>query len=67
MRSIAAEFNLPVSTSGSNFQRLAEGDDARKSEPEDEGALVLCSFFWEHRSLRSEADSQEQTPEHGRL
>ena len=62
MRSIAAEFNLPVSTSGWNFQRLAEGDDARKSEPEDEGALVLCPFFWEHRSLRSEADSQEQTP-----
>ena len=30
MRSIAAEFNLPVSTSGSNFQRLAEEDGDRK-------------------------------------
>src|SRR6516162_1172025 len=62
MRSIAAEFNLPVSTSGWNFQRLAEEDDSRKSEPEDEGALVLCPFFWEHHSFRPEADYQGQIP-----
>jgi hypothetical protein len=62
MRSIAGEFNLPVSTSGWNFQRLAEGDGALKSEPEDEGALVLCPFFWEHRSFRPEADYQGQIP-----
>src|SRR5262249_20158817 len=52
----------PVSTSRCDFQRLAEEDDARKSEPEDEGALVLCPFFWEHQSLRPEADYQEQIP-----
>jgi WD40 repeat protein len=62
MGSIAAQFNLPVSTSRWNFQRLAEEDDARKSEPEDEGALVLCPFFWEHQSFRPEADYQEQIP-----
>ncbi len=62
MRSIAAEFNLPVSTSGWNFQRLAEEDDSRKSEPRDEGALVLCPFFSEHQSFRPEADYQGQIP-----
>src|SRR5499426_3725672 len=35
MRSIAGEFNVPVSTSRWNFQRLAEEDDSRKSESED--------------------------------
>jgi|SRR5271166_909093 len=62
MRSIAAEFNLPVSTSGWNLQRLAEEDDSLKSEPEDEGALVLCPFFWEHQSFRPDADYQGQIP-----
>jgi hypothetical protein len=62
MRSIAAEFNLPVSTSGWNLQRLAEEDDSLQSEPEDEGALVLCPFFWEHQSFRPDADYQGQIP-----
>jgi WD40 repeat protein/serine/threonine protein kinase len=62
MRSVAAEFNLPVSTSRSNFQRLAEEDDAQKSELEDEGTLVLCPFFWEYQSFRPEADYQAPIP-----
>jgi serine/threonine protein kinase len=62
MRSIAAEFNLPVGTSSWNFQRLAEEDDILKSEPEDEGALVLCPFFWEHQSFRPQADYRGQMP-----
>jgi hypothetical protein len=62
MGSIAAEFNLPVSNSGWNLQRLAEEDDALKSQPEDEAALVLCPFFWEHRSFRPELDYQGQIP-----
>ena len=62
MRSIAAEFNLPVSIPGWNFQRLAEEDDTLKSEPEDEGALVLCPFFWEYQNFRPEADYQGQIP-----
>jgi len=62
MRSIAGEFNVPVSTSRWNFQRLAEEDDSRKSESEDEGALMLCPFFWEHHSFRREADYQGQIP-----
>jgi serine/threonine protein kinase len=62
MRSIAAEFNLPVGASSWNFQRLAEEDDILKSEPEDQGALVLCPFFWEHQSFRPQADYQGQMP-----
>ena len=62
MRSIAAEFNLPVGTSSWNFQRMAEEDDILKSEPEDQGALVLCPFFWEHQSFRPQADYQGQMP-----
>jgi serine/threonine protein kinase len=62
MHSIAAEFNLPVSTSRSNFLRLAEEDDARKSEQENEGALALCLFFWEYQSFRPEADYLGQIP-----
>jgi WD40 repeat protein/serine/threonine protein kinase len=62
MRSIAAEFNLPVSISGSNFQWLAEEDDTRKSETEDQGALVLCPFFWEYQSFRPDADYRGQIP-----
>src|SRR5262249_2624186 len=61
MGSIAAEFNLPVSTSRSNFQRLAEEDDARQSES-DQGELILCPFFWEYQSFRPEADYQGQFP-----
>jgi len=60
MRSIAGEVNLPVSTSRSNFQRLAQEDDARKSEPDDRGALVLCPFFWEYQSFRPGAEYQGQ-------
>jgi serine/threonine protein kinase len=43
MRSIAAEFDLPVSGSHSNFQRLAEQDSG--SETENHGPLVLCPYF----------------------
>jgi hypothetical protein len=56
MRSIAAEFNLPVSGSCSNFRRLAEEDDDQTSDPENHGALLLCPFFWEYQRFRPEAD-----------
>ena len=53
MRSITTELSLPVSTSRWNFQRLAEEDDSRKSEPEDERTLVLCPFLWDYQSFRT--------------
>ena len=55
MRSIAAEFNLPVRASRSNFRRLAEEDEGLKLEPENQGALVLCPFFWEYQGFQPEA------------
>lgn len=54
VRSIAAELDLPVSDSGSDFQRLVEVD--LHSESEEEGQpkeqehhkLVLCIQFWHY-------------------
>ena len=53
MRSIAAEFNLPVSTSCSIFQRLAEENGASKNdgpkiEPDNQGPLILCPYFLDY-------------------
>jgi WD40 repeat protein/serine/threonine protein kinase len=58
MRSVAAEFNLPVNHSYSNFQRLAE----ENREPESCGALVVCPFFWEYQRIQPDAGSQGQIP-----
>jgi WD40 repeat protein/serine/threonine protein kinase len=63
IRSIAAEFNLPVSASHSNFQCLAEENGEPKTEPEDQGALVLCPFFWEYERLQPDAGYQGQIPD----
>jgi WD40 repeat protein len=62
MRSIAAEFNLPVNCSYSNFQRLAEENRELGAEPESPGALVVCPFFWEHQRIRPDVDYQGQIP-----
>jgi serine/threonine protein kinase len=56
IRSVAAEFNLPISTSDSSFERLAEEDDGPATEPENQGTLILCPYFWEH--LRSQPASR---------
>jgi len=57
MRSIAAEFNLPVSTSRSSFHRLAEEDDARQSES-DQGALILCPYFLDYQKFAMETEAR---------
>jgi len=62
MRSIAAEFNVPVSASFLNCLRLAGEDDGRRSEPENYGTLVLCPFFWEYQRIRPDAGVQAQIP-----
>src|SRR5260370_20953897 len=54
MRSIAGEFNLPVSGSCSNFQRLAEESGEPEADPEHHGALVLCPCFWEYQRIGSD-------------
>src|SRR5271165_1954 len=62
MRSIAAEFNLPVSVSYSIFQRLAEENGAPENgapktepEPDNHSPLVLCLYFLEHQRLQLDA------------
>ena len=60
MRSIAAEFNLPVSDSYFIFQRLAEENDAPengapKTEPDNHSPLVLCPYFLEHQRAQLDA------------
>jgi WD40 repeat protein/serine/threonine protein kinase len=54
IRSIAAEFNLPVNTSCSIFQRLAEENvasknGAPKTEPDNQSPLVLCPYFLDYQ------------------
>src|SRR6516165_4580610 len=55
MRSVATEFNLPVSDSYSIFQRLAEENGEPKTEPDDHSPLVLCPYFFEHQRLQLDA------------
>src|SRR5215831_8365529 len=62
MRSIAAEFNVPVSASFLNCLRLAGEDNGRRSEPENHGTLVLCPFFWDYHRIRPDAGVQAQIP-----
>jgi serine/threonine protein kinase len=62
MRSISGEFNLPVSASHSNFQRLAEESGEPETDPANHGALVLCPCFWEYQRVGSDAGYQGQIP-----
>src|SRR6202162_1095711 len=62
IRSIATEFNLPVSASESNFQRLAEENGESKTEPENQGTLVLCPYFLEYQKFQLDAPYQAQIP-----
>jgi WD40 repeat protein/serine/threonine protein kinase len=67
MRSIAAEFNLPVSASCSIFQRLVEANGgtetgAPKTEPDNDSRLVLCPLFLEYQRLQLDAGYQGPIP-----
>src|SRR5271166_197954 len=72
MRSIAAEFNLPVSDSYAIFQRLAEENGGPenggpenggpKTEPGNHSPLVLCPYFLEHQRLQLDAGYQGAIP-----
>ena len=67
MRSIAAEFNLPVSDPYSIFQRLAEEDGAPKNrepktEPDNHSRLILCPYFLEYQRLQQDARYQGAIP-----
>jgi WD40 repeat protein len=67
MRSIGAEFNLPVSDSYSIFQRLAEENGglengAPKAEPDNHSPLILCPYFLEHQRLQLDASDPRAIP-----
>ena len=62
IRSVAAEFNVPVSAPISNFQRLAEENGESKTESENHGTLILCPYFLEYQRFQSEAGCRGQIP-----
>jgi WD40 repeat protein/serine/threonine protein kinase len=57
IRSIAAEYRVPVSTSQSNFQRLVEENGEPKTDSEDLGLLLLCPYFLEYHRFRPDGDN----------
>ena len=62
IRSVAAEFNVPVSATFSNFQRLAEENGEPETEPENHAPLVLCPYFLEYQRFQSDAGCRGQIP-----
>jgi len=68
IRSVAAEFNLPINVSYSNPLRGSKEEDKNSVEREDfgdESTLVLCPCFWEYPELEGD-DFLEQIPNTGR-
>ena len=55
IRSVAGEFNVPVSVTFSNFQRLAEENGESKTESENHETLILCPYFLEYQRFQSDA------------
>jgi serine/threonine protein kinase len=63
IRSVAANFNLPVSDSYSTFQRLAEDYGGPNTEAcENQGPVVLCPYFLEYQRSGSDAVNQGRIP-----
>jgi WD40 repeat protein/serine/threonine protein kinase len=65
IRSIADEFNVAVSASSSNFQRLAEencGFEEGGLETEYHGKLLLCPYFLEYQRFQPDSGPQGQIP-----
>ena len=59
IRSVAAEFCVPVSVSYSNWLRRQKQEDeitAQRGSPHEESTLLLCPCFWEYQDLKAEQD-----------
>jgi hypothetical protein len=71
MRSIAAEFNLPVNTSSSIFQRLAENGASKNGAPEivpdNQSPLVLCPCFLDYEKPGTEIGYPGTIPNTGQF
>lgn len=61
IRSVAGEFNVPVSVTFSNFQRLAEENGEPETEPENHPPLVLCPYFWNIRGSNRKRDAGDRS------
>jgi hypothetical protein len=63
MRLVAAEFNVPVSVSHAQVQRLAEANDG--SDPQlgaDHGRWMLCPYFWDDQRFGPDTPYPGQVP-----
>jgi AAA ATPase domain len=68
VRSIAAEFDVPVIVSYSNWlrkQSLSNKVIVRDAKGLEEGGLLLCPCFWEYQDFESEQDYREWIPNTG--
>ena len=67
IRSVAAEFCVPVSVSYSNWLRRQKQEDeitAQRGSPQEESTL-LCPCFWEYQDLKAEQEYREHVPNTG--
>jgi hypothetical protein len=68
IRSVAAEFNVPVTVSYSNWlRRLTPSDKATALSVNsiEEGRSLLCPCFWEYQDFKTEKDYRERIPNTG--
>jgi energy-coupling factor transporter ATP-binding protein EcfA2 len=68
IRSIAAESNVPVTVSYSNWlRRLSPSDKvaALGANGFEDGRSLLCPCFWEYQDFKSEQDYRERIPNTG--
>ncbi len=68
IRSIAVQFNVPVTVSYSNRLRKTKPSDKLApltSNGNDQDSLTLCPCFWEYPDFKSEQDYQERIPNTG--
>jgi serine/threonine protein kinase len=60
IRSVAAEFGVPVSVTYSNL--LRSNDIFSTALASDDDTLVLCPYFWEYQRFRPDEGYEEQIP-----
>ncbi|MBV8415845.1 MAG: hypothetical protein JO251_11620, partial [Verrucomicrobia bacterium] len=68
IRSVAAEFNVPVTVSYSNWlRRLSPSDKAAalSANGSEDGRSLLCPCFWEYQDFKAEKDYRERIPNTG--
>jgi hypothetical protein len=68
IRSIAAEFGVPITVSYSNWLRRPSPSDkvtALGTNGFEEGRSLLCPCFWEYQDFKPEPDYRERIPNTG--